>query len=102
MSRYLLIPVGEGDIKEISIPNGLIVDVCHDLEDRVPDKAALRLLVTNLARHDIIESRDGFVVMKGKELSLKFRDFVVNILNCIFLEEYENFLLDLRKIGITF
>lgn len=102
MSRYLLIPVGDGECKEINIPNGLIVDICHDLENRIPDKKALRLLVTNLARHDILESRDGFIAMNGKELGLNFRDFVVNILNSSFLEQYEDFLLDLRKIGITF
>lgn len=102
MTRYLLIPVGDGECKEINIPNGLIVDICQDLEDKIPDKKALRLLVTDLAKQDILETRDGFISMRGKELGLKFRDVVVNILNSSFLEEYEDFLLDLRKIGITF
>ena len=102
MSRYILVPVGAGETSEIEIPQGLFVDVHQDLYDRVPDTKLLRKLLLDLTKRDILETAEGGTTFKGKQLNLNFKDFIVNILNYRFLEEYESFLTLLRKQGITF
>ena len=50
MSRYLLIPVSEGEAKTILIPDGLISDdIYKDLEQHVINKNRLKWLLRQLA-----------------------------------------------------
>ena len=104
MSRYLLIPVSEGEAKTILIPDGLISDdIYKDLEQHVINKNKLKWLLRQLALNDITEDDNGCVVCRDNNaVEIKFRDALIDICNNDFHEKYEKFYALLRNFNITF
>ena len=105
MSRYLLIPVDSTDkeIKEVTLPDGVMSDPYTDLYKRVSDPRILRNFLIKLTNADIVSNENGAVkhesgVMDG----IKFDDAVIDSVNNNFKECYEPFYKLIRSYGITF
>ena len=104
MSRYILVPVGEGDVINVSIPKGLVCNIMYDeLQDKVADKPKLKMLLEKLACNQISESEDGFILRREAEVSdIILREALVDTCNNRFFEKHEDFYTILRSIGVTF
>lgn len=105
MSRYLLVPVDnfENDGKEITIPEGLVVNPFEELYARVSDAKRLKNLLLRLAKAEIYPNDNGIVKHKDVELKgVLFEDAVVDSCNGNYLECYESFYELLRRFGIVF
>ncbi len=104
MSRYILVPMGEGDVVNVSIPKGLVCNIMYDeLQDKVTDKPKLKMLLEKLACNQITESEDGRILRKeGKVSDIILREALIDTCNMRFFEKYEDFYTILRNIGVTF
>lgn len=103
MSRYILIPVDDGEAKTLDIPPGLIVNSLYDnLSSKVADKKRLKWLTIQLAKNRISEGQDGGITCKDRCLfNFKLRTVVKDICNHRYLEEYEPFYKFLRSVNVT-
>jgi hypothetical protein len=104
MSRYILVPVDDGDCISLSIPQGLVCnEMFEDLKNKVMNKKKLKTLIQELASNLISESEDGCITRKDKKISnVKLRDALIDTCNSEFFEKYESFYKILRDLGITF
>lgn len=103
MSRYILVPVEDGEMKTVNIPPQLIVNSLYDeLSSEVTDKQRLKWLTIQLAKNRISEDDDGSVTCKDRCLfDLKLRTVVKDICNHKYFEEYEPFYSFLRNVNVT-
>ena len=105
MSRYLLVPVEGFDkqTKELTIPDGLVVNSYEDLYKHVSDKGKLKNLLLRLSKSEITPNERGLVKHKDNILDgVIFNNAVVDSCNGQYLECYESFYELLRKFGIVF
>ena len=105
MSRYLLVPVDGFDkqSKELTIPDGLVVNSYEDLFKHVSDKDKLKNLLLRLSKSEITPNEHGIVKHKDNILDgVIFNDAVVDSCNGQYPECYEPFYELLRKFGIVF
>lgn len=98
MSRHILVPVEGGELRHLEISTDLLV---NNLSTHVKDKKKLSWLLKTLAEKGIEETRDGGVKYKEHRLSdIKFNDMVISTCNNMFTEEFEEFYVILRRLGV--
>ena len=104
MSRYILVPVDDGDIRNLIVPNGIVCsNVYESLKCKVKDVKKLKSLIKDLSKNEISEGEDGSVVCRDINLkSINLRDVLRDICNSKFHEKYEEFYEMLRKFDIIF
>ena len=104
MSRYILVPVDDGDCISLKIPQGLVCnEMFEDLKHKVINKKKLKMLIQELAANLISESEEGYMTRKDEQISdVKLRDALIDTCNSEFFEKYESFYKILRQLGITF
>ena len=105
MSRYLLVPVEGFDkqAKELTIPDGLVVNSYEYLFKHVSDKDKLKNLLFRLSKSEITPNERGIVKHKDNILDgVIFNNAVIDSCNGQYLECYEPFYELLRKFGIVF
>ncbi len=104
MSRYILLPVFEGDPMTIKLPPGLVTNELYDsAKDKVSDREKLKWLIQSLARNNISATWNGNVCYKDTELNnVNLSEVVTDCCNNKFYEKYEKFYDILRKCNITF
>ena len=78
MSRYLLVPVDDGEEETVHITSGIVCDT-PEIKKRVKDKVRLRKLMKELSVHHITESPDGQIMCRNtKCVNVNFNDAVVD------------------------
>lgn len=98
MSRHILVPVEGGEPQQIEIDSNLLV---NNLSAKVTDKKKLYWLLKTLAEKGIEETQDGGVKYRERRLSdIKFKEMVISTCNNVFTEEFEEFYVILRKLGV--
>jgi len=104
MSRYILVPIDNGDAISLSIPEGLVCnEMYEDLRHKVMNKKKLKKLIQELASNLISESEEGYITSNDKKISdVKLREALIDTCNSEFYEKYESFYKILRNLGITF
>ena len=116
MSRYIIAPKLDEDkedifqliptegiteqIKDIELPHYLIPDITHSRQ--IKSEKELRNLILKFSKANIGRSKDGYMCVKSKVLDIKYDDFLVDCVNNVFKERYENVYCMLRNLGITF
>ena len=89
---YLLLPT-EGisdEIKTVELPDGIFPRFDHNE------------LLIKLAKADVRRNKDGFILIRNKQTSVKFDDFVNDCSRRNFKICYEPVFCELRECGITF
>ena len=102
MSRYLLVPADGFDKqnKEITIPEGLVVNSCEDHYKHVSDKDKLKNLLLQLTDLGIGCNEDGLIKHNNRILDgVLFRDAVIDTCNGHYKHCYESFYDMLRTFG---
>lgn len=105
MTRFLLVSADDlyTTPTEITLPQGLIVNVHEELVEKVKNKSMLKNLLIDLAKVDISYNRDGLLTYKGNAIDgLNFNDVVVDFCNAHFKHCYEAFYCLLRQCNIIF
>ena len=104
MSRYILLPVTDGDPVSIKIPPGLVSNELYDtVKDKVANREKLKWLIQSLARNDISAAHNGNVCYRDIELNnVNLNEAVTDCCNNKFFEKYEKFYELLRTCSITF
>ena len=104
MSRYILLPVSDGDPVSITLPGGLITnDLYDELKHKVINKTKLKWLLEQLAYNQISEADQGGIEYQDKNVSdVILREALIDTCNNEFFEKYEDFYKLLRKCNITF
>ena len=105
MARYLLVPVEGFDrqTKELTIPDGLVVNSYEYLYKHVSDKDKLKNLLLRLSKSEISQNEHGLVKHENNILDgVIFNNAVIDSCNGQYLEYYEPFYKLLRKFGIVF
>ena len=104
MSRYLLVPADGFDKKnkEITIPDGLVVNPYEDLYNHVSDKDKLKNLLLQLSDLEIGCNEDGLIKHNNRILDgVIFRDVVIDICNGHYKHCYDSFYKLLLDYGIV-
>ena len=103
MSRYLLVPTDgfNKKNKEITIPDGLVVNPYEDVYKHVSDKDKLKKLLLQLSDLEIGCNEDGLAKHTNRILDgIIFRDVVIDICNGQYKDCYESFYKLLLDYGI--
>lgn len=103
MSRYLLVPVDDGEERGIMLPKGLMVNTIYDnLKDSVSNKKLLKSLTKEMSRKGIDEDESGCIVCKDTTVSnLNLRKVLADTCNNRFSKNNEQFYQILRDNNIT-
>ena len=104
MSRYLLVPTDGCDEKnkEITIPDGLVVNSCEDLYEHVSDKDKLKNLLLQLSDLEIGCNEEGLTKHNNTILDgVIFRDVVIDTCNGHYKHCYDSFYKLLLDYGIV-
>lgn len=104
MSRYILVPVEDGNNLSISIPKGIVCNVLYDeLSPKVKNDQRLDWLLKQLAVNFIMEDDDGVMTVKDQRIpDINLREALIDTCNDKFLQKHEQFYSILRKFNITF
>ena len=103
MSRYLLVSMEDFETKEITIPDGLVVNTYKEFYENVTDKDLLKTLLLKLSKAGISQSEHGLVKHKDTILNgIVFKNAVLDSCNGDYKDCYEPFYALLRKFGIVF
>ena len=109
MTRHLLLPESNGlftlqpdegtESKSIKLPIGL--NVVAEIE-KLKDFAKYKDIISKISKTEIFCDENGFVNFRDVKLPVKYNKALVDSCNGIFLDEYEDFYILLRKYGISF
>ena len=104
MSRYILVPVSDGEKQAISVPNGLVCnDIYEEVRPSVINKKKLKWLLEQLSMNCVEEADNGGIIWKDKQYSdNNLRAALTDTCNSEFLEKHEEFYRLLRKLDIVF
>ena len=104
MSRYILVPVSEGEKREITIPKDLVCNEIYDeIRPNVINKAKLKELLEKLIMNSVEEADNGGIIWNDKHFSdVNLRQALTNTCNGEFFERHEDFYRLLRKLNVVF
>lgn len=104
MSRYILVPVSDGEKRSITIPQDLVCnDLYEEIKPKVINKKKLAELLEQLATNCVEEADNGGIIWNNKHFSdVNLREALTDTCNSDFLEKHEDFYRLLRKLDIVF